>query len=145
MKNNEEYNSNSRDYIVKRKKSVLLFIASVYAFCILFLLVRFGLIKIDDHKSLITLIALMLFMGTLISWGYMDNSKRFYKKMSVPSYNDIRVFTLKEKFLYPMPVIITGYFTLFPVICLVLTLGGFYCSFKMANRKYIKGEEWTHK
>ena len=87
----------------------------------------------------------MIFIENLISWGYMDHSKRFYKNMPVPSYNDISVFTLPEKFLYPIPVILTSYFTFFPVICLILTLGGFYCSFKMANRKYIKAEEWTHK
>ena len=144
MKDNEKYNSNSREYIVKRKKSVLIFIASVYAFCIFFLLIRFGLIKIDDHKLLITLIGLMIFMENLISWGYMDHSKQFYKKMPVPCYNNIRVFTLKEKLLYPMPVIITGYFTFLPVLCLVLTFGGFYCSFKMVNRKYSNGEEWIN-
>jgi len=70
----------------------------------------------------------------------MDHSKRFYKKIPVPNYNDINVFTWKEIIFYFIPVIITGYFAILQIICLVLVLGAFYHKLEMMNKPYFPVE-----
>ena len=124
------------EYIIKRKRAVLFFMISVYEFCALFLILHFSIVGYETNRILIMCAGFFIFIGCCLSLGYMDKSKKFYNNVLVPQYNDIKVLTMKNIIIYSIPVLVTAYFALLQVICLILVIGTIIHKFNVAQKPY---------
>jgi hypothetical protein len=127
-------------YIRNRRISVMLFFIAVYLFCAIFLLMKFNIIP-KERYSVASLVNYAVFIFSVVSMIYVNLSKKYYKKLIVPKYNEINVHGKKEIIMYLIPIIISMYFMLFQVIGYLCLLGTIYIGIDRFNKPYDPTEQ----
>jgi hypothetical protein len=135
VENNHIVDHDSVGYIKRRKRAIIMFFSSIYLFCLLFILFKFGIIRLGSNK-LWGLINILNILFSIISIIYMDSTKRVYKNIAVPNYNEINVLTKRETLILILPVVIAAYFIFLQIIGYLIIIGGIYITVDKFNRPY---------
>jgi hypothetical protein len=135
VKNNNIVDHDSVGYIKRRKRAIIMFFSSIYLFCLLFILLKFGIIRLGSNK-LWALINILNILFNIISIIHMDITKRVYKNIAVSNYNEINVLTKRETLILILPVVISAYFIFLQVMGCLIFIGGIYITVDKFNRPY---------
>jgi hypothetical protein len=118
-------NSLPKGYLRKRKAAGILYIFSVYLYCLFLLLMKTEIIKINDNLvKMLLFFSFIAFSCCLLCFSVIAG--RNFKGIKMNNYNDVRTFTKSEKLLFMLPAIATAVFFPFEIICYVLIAGFIY-------------------
>ena len=119
----EYENGLPKGYLKKRKAAGVLYIFSIYLYCLFLLLTKTETIKLaDGNISIFLNSALILISGCLLCYSVI--SGRNFKGIKMYNHRDVKAFKWLEKLLYATPPIVTAVF--FPLEMVVyLFFAGF--------------------
>lgn len=107
---NIEYeNGLPKGYLEKRKKVSLLYIYSIYLYCLFNLLVKYNILKFSDNRVYVVSYCLVI----IISISFLCRSvmaRRNFKGLTMYNHNDYKAFSKLEKILYTLPILISAIF-----------------------------------
>jgi len=118
-------NSLPKGYLKKRKAAGILYIFSVYLYCLFLLLMKTEIIKINDNLiKMLLYFSLIAFSCCLLCYSVIAG--RNFKGIKMDNYNNAHAFTKPEKLLFMLPPIAATVFFPFDMICYVLIAGFIY-------------------
>lgn len=130
----DEYMKNlPNGYITKRKKAYKVFIYSVYVYCVFQLLIKFKLLRIDDQSTL-QLVNYGLVFLSITAMLYYYSSRNMYNKIKIINPDEIRIFSVKEKFILYIPIIFSCFFALSNLLFYFLILTAIFLALQKINR-----------
>ena len=105
----EYENGLPKGYLKKRKAAGMLYIFSIYLYCLFLLLTKTEIIKLTDGNiSIFLYSALILISGCLLCYSVI--SGKSYKGIQMYNHRDVKAFTWLEKLLYAIPPVVTAVF-----------------------------------
>ena len=120
-------------YLEKRKKAALIFIYSMYLFCIIQTLIEFGFVDFLD-PTVIKFVGYFSYVISCIALVNAYSSRRTYNKIKMINHNEIKAFTKKEILLYSIPIILSAYFITLKLLIYFMLIGFACLSIDRFNR-----------
>jgi hypothetical protein len=122
----------SKDYITRRRRSVIIFFITLYLIYILLLQMRYNII--DGSSNVLRAIWFSCLAFNIISMVYAEHCKRVFKGVEVPMHNEINAFKRRELICLIIPLLVPLSLQLFPTLGYLSLLGFIYNAVKGFNR-----------
>ena len=135
MGGNIKTNNVPEGYIKKRRRATIIFMSTVYAACVMIILIRFHIANEYLAKAG-GIINYSIIIANIVTMLYTYRCKRIYNKIPMVNYRDILVFGKKKKFVLILPILVTAYFQFLFVLGYLAFLGGLYVMINKFNRGY---------
>ena len=120
----EYENGIPKGYLQKRKNANLLYIYSIYLFCIFNIFFKVNILTIPNDLRIILNSILIILSGSFLCNYIM--SRREYKEIKMYNHNNISAFTKSEKVLYITPIVILSIFIPLIMVLYILIIGSIY-------------------
>jgi|GEM_PF-671940 len=134
-----EYDENGlpKGYLARRKAG-LLYIISVYIYCAVNLLLEYRILVVPGNiHTLLNGLLIIMSCGFLI---FSQIAKREYKGLEIHKHNEINAFSVREKWLFALPIIVFCILIPLRMLSYSFFAGVVYLSAKSYNRYPTSGE-----
>jgi len=135
MGENIKTNKVPEGYIKKRRRATMIFMSTIYAACVMVILIHFN-IGSEYLQKVGGMINYSIMIANIATMLYTYRCKRIYNKIPMIKYRDTSVFSRKEKVLLILPVLPAAYFQFLLVLGYLALLGGIYVAISRFNREY---------
>ena len=120
----EYENGLPKGYVIKRKKANIIYIISIYVYCLFNIILKVS--SPDNSGYLVAILNSVLIIASLCTLFNYLNSRKNFKGIYMSNHDEVKVFTKPEIALYILPIAVMAVFIPLNMVIYFLIAGAFY-------------------